>query len=368
MLIAPVIDFIADYCGLGDLPQLIAEKIKSFQEWILGLIEKALGFLVEKGKALLAAVGIGGKDKEEKKDAKAEDGVAGLGTKVSFSANGEPHTLWIQDSGGIAVMVKSDPMRVEELLAQFEKKLEGRTGTEAESATKKIGEARKRVQETQKEATEEKEKDQIAESNAGEPKSVQAAKQAGDETAAKEQSLGDILGEIFALVHGGVNILDLLDHHIIARDASGGDTIKDTNAVSRMTAAEYVVYAQARDGKDRYYVRRGKVPKADESKRPQVHFTPATESDPGGRLALGPGTAKADDDEKRAVYDTLLGLVGLKGWDEENIDKYRDQARTKIVQKLAKQDAAAIREFMDNRYRRFHRRTIDCAAISTMNG
>ena len=41
-------------------------KVKSMREWILGLIEKALAWLIEKGKALLAAVGIG--KKEEKKD------------------------------------------------------------------------------------------------------------------------------------------------------------------------------------------------------------------------------------------------------------------------------------------------------------
>jgi len=36
MLIAPVIGFIADYLGFGDLPSVIADKVKSFQEWILG--------------------------------------------------------------------------------------------------------------------------------------------------------------------------------------------------------------------------------------------------------------------------------------------------------------------------------------------
>jgi hypothetical protein len=68
MLIAPVISFIADYLGFGDLPDKIADKVKSFQEWILGLIEKALVWIIEKGKALLAAFGIGKKD--DKKDDK----------------------------------------------------------------------------------------------------------------------------------------------------------------------------------------------------------------------------------------------------------------------------------------------------------
>ena len=57
MLIAPVIAFIADYLSFGDLPDKIAKKIKSFQDWIMGLIEKALVCMIEKGKALLAARG-----------------------------------------------------------------------------------------------------------------------------------------------------------------------------------------------------------------------------------------------------------------------------------------------------------------------
>lgn len=96
MLIAPVISFLADYLGFGDLPSKIADKIKSFQTWILGLIEKALVWIIEKGKALLAAVGIGGKDKEKKGG--TFDGQ--IGDKVRWKAEEEIHELWIGDVGG----------------------------------------------------------------------------------------------------------------------------------------------------------------------------------------------------------------------------------------------------------------------------
>ena len=56
MLIAPVISFIADYLGFGDLPGKIANQVGKFQGWILGLIEQALVWLIEKGKSLLAVV------------------------------------------------------------------------------------------------------------------------------------------------------------------------------------------------------------------------------------------------------------------------------------------------------------------------
>jgi hypothetical protein len=68
MLIAPVISFIADYLSLGDLPSIVADKVKSMREWILGLIEKALTWIIEKGKALLAAIGIGKKEKKDEKE------------------------------------------------------------------------------------------------------------------------------------------------------------------------------------------------------------------------------------------------------------------------------------------------------------
>ncbi|MCY4725930.1 hypothetical protein NYO98_06545 [Nocardioides sp. STR2] len=93
MLIAPVISFIADYLSLGDLPSIVADKVKSMREWVLGMIESALTWLVEKGKALLAAMGIGKKDKKEKA---ADDDV---GEDISWTVRNESHHLWIAEEG-----------------------------------------------------------------------------------------------------------------------------------------------------------------------------------------------------------------------------------------------------------------------------
>ncbi|NGO75969.1 hypothetical protein G6045_09825 [Streptomyces sp. YC504] len=64
-LVAPVVSFLTDYLGLGDLPAIVADKVKSMREWVLGLIERALTWLVDKGRALLAALGIGKKKEKE---------------------------------------------------------------------------------------------------------------------------------------------------------------------------------------------------------------------------------------------------------------------------------------------------------------
>lgn len=65
-LIPPVIDFLADYLGFGDLPEKIKVTIIGFQAWVESVLDQVIGWLVEKGKALLAAVGLGGGDKEKK--------------------------------------------------------------------------------------------------------------------------------------------------------------------------------------------------------------------------------------------------------------------------------------------------------------
>ncbi|KGQ19364.1 hypothetical protein LF41_3014 [Lysobacter dokdonensis DS-58] len=111
MLIAPVIGFIADYLGFGDLPNAIAKKIESFQEMVLGLIEQAIVWFVAKGKALLAALGLG------KKDDKKGDGAEQVGEEVEFDADGEPHKLWIEVQGENAVvMVASTEERLDSFL------------------------------------------------------------------------------------------------------------------------------------------------------------------------------------------------------------------------------------------------------------
>src|SRR6185369_11543151 len=118
MLIAPVIAFIADYLSLGDLPSIIADKIKSMREWILGLIEKALTWIVEKGKALLAAIGIGKKD--DKKDGKFD---GQIGKTVNWVAEKHPHKLWIEEAGaGVAVRMSSVETDVASQLDEYETK------------------------------------------------------------------------------------------------------------------------------------------------------------------------------------------------------------------------------------------------------
>jgi hypothetical protein len=64
-LIAPVIDFLADYFQFGDLPDKVRDTIIRFQTWVEGILDRAIGWLVDKAKG---ALGIGKKKTEEPKE------------------------------------------------------------------------------------------------------------------------------------------------------------------------------------------------------------------------------------------------------------------------------------------------------------
>jgi hypothetical protein len=116
-MLVPVIDFIAGFLGLGDLPEKVAEIIGGFQEMILGYVDQAVGFLVGQARNLLAMVGIGGGA-----DAGAEEGSGGdgeVGDELSFSADGERHRMWIDTQGGVEVMVASQPETIEAKLVRW---------------------------------------------------------------------------------------------------------------------------------------------------------------------------------------------------------------------------------------------------------
>jgi hypothetical protein len=203
MLIAPVIDFIADYIGLGGLPAKVADAVKGLQAWVEGILRKVIAWLVAQGKKLLAALGI--KEKEEDKDKDKKGAGAGeVGERVPFSGGSESHTLYVKTSGANAtLMVESTPITVEAWLAGLEKeklpKLEAKQQKEASSL---MGQARSLLSKTDQEA------DQVAKAQdavkstspsaggaAPATPGVEAA-QANNVVKADERDLATVLGEI----------------------------------------------------------------------------------------------------------------------------------------------------------------------------
>lgn len=124
MLIAPVLGFLADYFNLGDLPKMVAKQIKSLRTWILKKIGEGFDWVITKGKALLAAVGLGGKEKkgEQKKDG-GYDGQ--IGKVVHWTAEEETHELWIAETGDTVevMMASEDKGPVRGKLTKYEKQV-----------------------------------------------------------------------------------------------------------------------------------------------------------------------------------------------------------------------------------------------------
>ncbi|MXM66532.1 hypothetical protein GR925_24675 [Streptomyces sp. HUCO-GS316] len=117
-LLPIVIDLLAGMVGLGDLPEQVVAVIKRLQDYVFGIAEAVIGWLVTKGRALLATLGIGGADG---KQATAKGADEEIGQTVTFSAAGESHRHWIKITGATAdLMVASTPTRLEAKLTEWE--------------------------------------------------------------------------------------------------------------------------------------------------------------------------------------------------------------------------------------------------------
>src|SRR5205823_4218412 len=89
-------------------------------DWIMSLIEKALVWIIEKGKALLASLGIGKKEK----DKKGKEGGGDVGKRVTWTVEEESHEMWIEVSGENAtvMMASNGGTKVSKQLDAYEKK------------------------------------------------------------------------------------------------------------------------------------------------------------------------------------------------------------------------------------------------------
>jgi len=118
-LIGPVLGFLADYVGLGGIPEAIKDAIQGLQKGVEEILDQVIGWLAEQGRKLLRALGLGGKEEEP------GAGDNELGETVRFSAQGESHRMWVSVEGTSAtLMVASTPMTLEERLENWNSRLE----------------------------------------------------------------------------------------------------------------------------------------------------------------------------------------------------------------------------------------------------
>ncbi|MDI6912265.1 DNA/RNA non-specific endonuclease, partial [Nocardioides sp.] len=110
MLLPLVIDLLAGMIGLGDLPDQVADTIAELQAMVQPVLERVITELVTRGRALLAAIGVGG--------GAAGDGDEEVGETVRFSGGGESHRLWV-DAAASHLMVASTPTPLQSRVAQW---------------------------------------------------------------------------------------------------------------------------------------------------------------------------------------------------------------------------------------------------------
>lgn len=128
-MLVVVIDLFMGLLGLGDLPDEVAGVIQRMQAYVLGIIDRIVGFLVTQARALLRRMGIGGEeDQEDEADGNDDEE---LGETVRFSGGGESHRLWIDVSGDDAsLMVASTPGPVGDKIREWNDMLPTYEGAE----------------------------------------------------------------------------------------------------------------------------------------------------------------------------------------------------------------------------------------------
>lgn len=201
-LIAPVIDFLADYLGFGNLPEHIASVVISFQARVESVIERVIGFLARQANSLLRTLGVG--KVVDPKEAGATP-VAGtladeeVGHSIPFTVEGERHNLWVDTAGsGVEIMVRSIPMSVGAKLAEWT----GRVGElpEAQQGPTRnlLTTARQQYASTKREGT--KAEQEIAQARQEHTQQALAeAEQADRKVETAEQALKNILIDLFKI-------------------------------------------------------------------------------------------------------------------------------------------------------------------------
>lgn len=196
-LLVPVIDFVAEFLGLGALPEKVAKAVKGMQDWIATMLDKAIGWLAKKAKDFLKRLGIGGKEDGEADD-KLED--SEVGETIRFTANEELHSMWIvEEGGGVEVMMKSKTKSVGTQLAEWKNNIDGLSEDNEETGKQALSLGEQKYQEVKKEGSEAKKEIDEAKTKP-EPKEIEQAEQADQDTEEAEHELAIPIKDLIELM------------------------------------------------------------------------------------------------------------------------------------------------------------------------
>ncbi len=197
-LLVPVIDFVASFMGLGNLPEKVAEMVKGLQDWVEGVLDTVIGFLATQARNLLSALGIReDADPEAEEEAAEELEDTEIGEVVDFSAEGEQHRMWVDTAGsGVEVMIRSTPMSVDNKLDEWTAKVHELSEENQGTATGLIVMARSQYETVKQEGAEAEEELSEAQSQAT-PENIAEANQADAQVESAQQTLKGTLKQLF---------------------------------------------------------------------------------------------------------------------------------------------------------------------------
>ena len=196
-LLVPVIDFVASFMGLGNLPERVADMIRGLQNWVEGILDRVIGWLAARARGVLEALGIGG---EEGADGAQILEDREVGDRVTFQAGGEQHHIWVNASAGqVEVMVASDnPMSVAARLTQWEGRINTLPQEEQAQARTLISRVREQYNLTKREGEQSQDAMEEAQQQAT-PEKIAQAQQEDNQVEQAERAMTPELGQLFDL-------------------------------------------------------------------------------------------------------------------------------------------------------------------------
>ncbi|MEQ9668819.1 eCIS core domain-containing protein [Coleofasciculus sp. G2-EDA-02] len=209
------IGFLASLIGVSGL----ARKVQDVVEGIRKRIDDAIEFVLNKAKqmaaSLLKRLGIGRGEEGQQNAEQQGDGQPGdgeVGKTINFRATDESHRLWINTQGtSTTVMVASAPTSVEAKLNEWQGKLDSLPEEKRPQAQSLLGTARQHLGTTEQKAQKTAKEMEEAKQNSADEKAINEAEQADNQTEAAEETLADILKQLFKIFSSEDTLKDTLE-------------------------------------------------------------------------------------------------------------------------------------------------------------
>ncbi len=316
-LMVPVIDFVASFMGLGDLPEKVAEMVKGLQDWVEGILDTVIGFLATQARNLLSALGIReDADPEAEEEAAEELEDTEVGEVVEFSAEGEQHRMWIDTAGsGVEVMIRSTPMPVDDKLDEWAGKVDELSEANQGTASGLITTARSQNANVKQEGAEAEEELSEAQGQAT-PENIAEANQADEQVESAQQTLRGTLKRLFE-VFGEDPI-----HLYVNKTLIDMNTQEFTSDGNRLKGEIESLGYEFRKQNEKYHIRRRSA--ADSQ---QVHI------DDEGVLQLGGKSGTSEHGEFKPIiksWEIIEGGIEIKyGYEDE---AHEDKTFTTLVE------------------------------------